>query len=219
MCADNLRFFAGAARNMEGKAADEYVDGFTSFVRREPAGVAAQITPWNYPLMMAMWKIGPAFAAGCTIVLKPAENTPLSTFKLAEIAADIVPPGVLNVIGGHGDPAGTSLVTHPGVDLVSLTGSPGDRQVDRQGGGGLAQAGPPRARRQGAGDHLRRRRPGDGARVHRRDGALQRGPGLHRGDPDPRLGRGLRRRRQRPRRAGQGLRIGDPTIPRRPWDR
>jgi betaine-aldehyde dehydrogenase len=124
LCADNLRFFAGAARNMEGKAADEYVEGFTSFVRRDPAGVAAQITPWNYPLMMAMWKIGPAFAAGCTSVLKPAENTPLSTFKLAEIAADIVPPGVLNVIGGHGDPAGASLVTHPGVDMVSLTGSP-----------------------------------------------------------------------------------------------
>ncbi len=124
LCADNLRFFAGAARNMEGKAADEYVEGFTSFVRRDPAGVAAQITPWNYPLMMAMWKIGPAFAAGCTSVLKPAENTPLSTFKLAEIAADIVPPGVLNVIGGHGDPAGSSLVTHPGVDMVSLTGSP-----------------------------------------------------------------------------------------------
>ncbi len=124
MCADNLRFFAGAARNMEGKAADEYAEGFTSFVRREPAGVAAQITPWNYPLMMAMWKIGPAFAAGCTSVLKPAENTPLSTFKLAEISADIVPPGVLNVIGGHGDPAGSALVTHPGIDMVSLTGSP-----------------------------------------------------------------------------------------------
>jgi betaine-aldehyde dehydrogenase len=124
LCADNLRFFAGAARNMEGKAADEYAEGFTSFVRRDPAGVAAQITPWNYPLMMAMWKIGPAFAAGCTSVLKPAENTPLSTFKLAEISADIVPPGVLNVIGGHGDPAGSSLVTHPGIDMVSLTGSP-----------------------------------------------------------------------------------------------
>ena len=124
MCADNLRFFAGAARNMEGKAANEYAEGFTSFVRREPVGVAAQITPWNYPLMMGIWKIGPAFAAGCTSVLKPAENTPLSTFKLAEISADIVPPGVLNVIGGHGDPAGSSLVTHPGVDMVSLTGSP-----------------------------------------------------------------------------------------------
>jgi betaine-aldehyde dehydrogenase len=124
MCADNLRFFAGAARNLEGKAAAEFVEGRTSFVRREAVGVAAQITPWNYPLMMAMWKIGPAFAAGCTSVLKPAENTPLSTFKLAEVAADIVPPGVLNVVGGHGDPAGATLVTHPEVDMVSLTGSP-----------------------------------------------------------------------------------------------
>jgi betaine-aldehyde dehydrogenase len=124
MCADNLRFFAGAARNLEGKSAGEYVDGRTSLIRREPVGVAAQITPWNYPLMMAMWKIGPAFAAGCTSVLKPAENTPLTTFKLAEIAAEILPPGVLNVVGGHGEPAGASLVTHPEVDMVSLTGSP-----------------------------------------------------------------------------------------------
>jgi betaine-aldehyde dehydrogenase len=124
MCADNLRFFAGAARNMEGKAAGEYVPNHTSYVRREPVGVCAQITPWNYPLMMAIWKIGPAFAAGCTSVLKPAENTPLSTFKLAEVAAEILPPGVLNVIGGHGDPAGAALVTHDDVDFVSLTGSP-----------------------------------------------------------------------------------------------
>ena len=125
MCADNLRFFAGAARNMEGKATNEYVEGHTSYVRREPIGVAAQITPWNYPLMMAIWKIGPAFAAGCTSVLKPAENTPLSTFKLAEIAGEILPPGVFNVIGGHGDPAGSALVTHEDVDFVSLTGSIG----------------------------------------------------------------------------------------------
>ena len=109
---------------MEGKAADEYVEGFTSMVRREAVGVAGQITPWNYPLMMAIWKIGPAFAAGATSVLKPAENTPLSTFKLAEISADILPPGVFNVIGGHGDPAGAALVQHPDVDMVSLTGSP-----------------------------------------------------------------------------------------------
>jgi betaine-aldehyde dehydrogenase len=123
-CADNLRFFAGAARNLEGKAAGEYVEGRTSFVRREPAGVVGQITPWNYPLMMAIWKIGPALAAGCATVLKPAENTPLSTFKLAELAAEIFPPGVFNVIGGHGEPAGSTLVTHPDVDMVSLTGSP-----------------------------------------------------------------------------------------------
>src|SRR5690606_18515689 len=124
MCADNLRFFAGAARNLEGKAAGEYVENHTSYVRREPVGVCAQITPWNYPLMMAMWKIGPAFAAGCTTVLKPAENTPLSTFKLAEIAAEIFPPGVFNVIGGHGDKAGAALVRHKDIDFVSLTGSP-----------------------------------------------------------------------------------------------
>jgi betaine-aldehyde dehydrogenase len=124
MCADNLRFFAGAARNLEGKSAGEYAEGRTSLIRREAVGVAAQITPWNYPLMMAMWKIGPAFAAGCTSVLKPAENTPLSTFKLAQVAAEIFPPGVLNVVGGHGEPAGASLVTHPEVDMVSLTGSP-----------------------------------------------------------------------------------------------
>ena len=206
MCADNLRFFAGAARDMEGKAAGEYVEGLTSMIRREPVGVAAQITPWNYPLMMAIWKIGPAFAAGCTTVLKPAENTPVSTFKLAEIAADILPPGVLNVIGGHGDPAGAALVTHPDVDMVSLTGSPGDRQVDRQGGGGHAQARPPRARRQGAGvvfdDADIERRRGD----DRRDRPLQRRPGLHRGDPGARRDGRLRRRRLRSRRAGEGLR-------------
>jgi betaine-aldehyde dehydrogenase len=93
-------------------------------IRREATGVVGQITPWNYPLMMAVWKIGPAFAAGCTSVLKPAENTPISTFKLAELCGEILPPGVFNVIGGHGDPAGSSLVTHPDVDMVSLTGSP-----------------------------------------------------------------------------------------------
>jgi betaine-aldehyde dehydrogenase len=125
MCADNLRFFAGCARLLEGKSAGEYVEGKTSFVRREPVGVVGQITPWNYPLMMAIWKIGPAFAAGCTSVLKPAENTPISTFKLAELVAEIFPPGVLNVIGGHGQPAGSTLVTHPDVEMVSLTGSPG----------------------------------------------------------------------------------------------
>jgi betaine-aldehyde dehydrogenase len=123
-CADNLRFFAGAARNLEGKAAGEYVEGYTSFVRREPTGVVGQITPWNYPLMMAIWKLGPALAAGCTSVLKPAENTPLSTFKLAELMGEIFPAGVVNMIGGHGEPAGASLVTHSDVDMVSLTGSP-----------------------------------------------------------------------------------------------
>ena len=175
-------------------------------VRREPVGVAAQITPWNYPLMMAMWKIGPAFAAGCTSVLKPAENTPLSTFKFAEIAADILPPGVLNVIGGHGDPAGAAMVTHPEVDIVSLTGSPGT-------GKWIAKH---------AADTLKR--------VHLELGG--KAPVIIFDDYDPELalefiaatalfnagqdctaatrilavGRGLRRRRLRPRRAGPELR-------------
>jgi betaine-aldehyde dehydrogenase len=120
---DNLRFFAGAARDLEGRAAGEYTSGYTSMVRREPIGVIGQITPWNYPLMMATWKIGPALAAGNTIVLKPSETTPLTTLKLAEYAAEVLPKGALNVITGHGDPAGQALVTHEQVDMVSLTGS------------------------------------------------------------------------------------------------
>ena len=122
---DNLRFFGGAGRVLEGKSSGEYVAGRTSIIRREPIGVVGQITPWNYPLMMAIWKIGPALATGNTIVLKPAETTPITTVKLAEYAAEILPPGVLNVITGHGKPAGSTLVTHPDVGLVSLTGSPG----------------------------------------------------------------------------------------------
>jgi betaine-aldehyde dehydrogenase len=121
--ADNLRFFAGAARCMEGRAAGEYMDGHTSFIRREPVGVIGQVTPWNYPLLMAVWKIGPALATGNTIVLKPAETTPVTTLRLAELAAEWLPAGVLNVVCGHGAPAGQSLVEHPDVDMVSLTGS------------------------------------------------------------------------------------------------
>ncbi|HWK28282.1 MAG TPA: gamma-aminobutyraldehyde dehydrogenase [Solirubrobacter sp.] len=124
VCVDNLRFFAGAARNLEGKAAGEYLEGYTSMVRREPVGVVAQITPWNYPLMMAIWKIGPALATGNTIVLKPAETTPLSTLRLVELANEILPPGVLNVVTGAGE-VGQRLVTHPDVDMVALTGSVG----------------------------------------------------------------------------------------------
>jgi betaine-aldehyde dehydrogenase len=121
--ADNLRFFAGAARCMEGRAAGEYMAGRTSFIRREAVGVIGQIAPWNYPMMMAVWKIGPALATGNTIVLKPAETTPITTLRLAELAAEWLPAGVLNVICGHGDPAGQALVEHPEVDMVSLTGS------------------------------------------------------------------------------------------------
>ncbi|HYV16639.1 MAG TPA: gamma-aminobutyraldehyde dehydrogenase [Conexibacter sp.] len=121
--ADNLRFFAGAARMLEGTATGEYMADHTSMIRREPIGVVGQIAPWNYPLMMAIWKIAPALAAGNTIVLKPAETTPVTTLRLAELAAEHLPAGVLNVITGHGDPAGQALVTHPQVDMVSLTGS------------------------------------------------------------------------------------------------
>ncbi len=122
---DNLRFFAGAARCQEGKAAGEYLGGYTSMTRREPVGVVASIAPWNYPLMMAVWKIGPALAAGNTVVLKPAETTPLTSLRLAELAADLFPPGVLNVITGHGEPVGAALVRHPRVAMVSLTGDVG----------------------------------------------------------------------------------------------
>jgi betaine-aldehyde dehydrogenase len=119
---DNLRFFAGAARSLDGIAAGEYMRGYTSMIRREPVGVVGQIAPWNYPLMMAIWKIGPALAAGNTVVLKPSEQTPLTAARLAELAAEHLPNGVLNVIFGHGEPAGAGLVRHPDVAMVSLTG-------------------------------------------------------------------------------------------------
>ena len=125
LCADHLRFFAGAARVLEGRAAGEYMEGYTSFIRREPVGVVGQITPWNYPLAMAIWKIAPALAAGNTIVLKPSELTPLTTVRLAELALEVLPAGVFNVITGHGDPVGAALVSHPDVRMVSLTGSVG----------------------------------------------------------------------------------------------
>jgi betaine-aldehyde dehydrogenase len=122
MMLEQLRFFAGAARTLEGKAAAEYMAGHTSFVRREPIGVCAQITPWNYPLLMAIWKIAPALAAGNTVVLKPAETTPASTLLLAEIAAEFLPAGVLNVVCGDRD-TGRALVEHPTPAMVSITGS------------------------------------------------------------------------------------------------
>ena len=119
---DNLRFFAGAGRVMEGKAANEYVAGRTSLIRREPVGVVVSIAPWNYPLMMAGWKIGPALMAGNTVVLKPSIRTPLTALVLAEIAADILPAGVLNVISGTGAAIGDALVAHPKVGMISVTG-------------------------------------------------------------------------------------------------
>jgi len=119
---DNIRFFAGAARVQEGKSAGEYEKGFTSMIRREPLGVTGGICPWNYPLMMAAWKIGPALAAGNTSVIKPAELTPRTALRLAELAADIFPPGVINVVTGHGSEVGDQLVRNRDVRLVSVTG-------------------------------------------------------------------------------------------------
>lgn len=119
---DNLRFFAGASRVLEGKATGEYMADHTSSVRREPIGVCAQVTPWNYPMMMAVWKFGPALAAGNTVVLKPSETTPASTLMLAEIAAGVLPPGVFNVVCGDRD-TGRALVEHPTPQMVSITGS------------------------------------------------------------------------------------------------
>jgi len=119
---DEIRFFAGAARVLEGRSAGEYMKGHTSYVRREPIGVCAQVTPWNYPLMMAIWKIAPALAAGNTVVLKPSDTTPASTLLLAEMAAEFLPPGVFNVVCGDRD-TGRSLVAHPTPAFVSITGS------------------------------------------------------------------------------------------------
>ena len=120
---DNLRFFAGATRDTHGSHAGEFMPGYTSIYRREPVGVVGQIAPWNYPLMMAAWKIGPALAAGCTIVLKPAPGTPLTTLMFAELIKEAgIPDGVVNVISG-GNETGQALVEHPDVRMISLTGS------------------------------------------------------------------------------------------------
>jgi 1-pyrroline dehydrogenase len=122
VCSDNIRFFAGAARILEGRSAGEYMQGYTSWIRREPIGVVGQIAPWNYPLMMAVWKFAPALAAGNVSVLKPSEQTPLSTLRFAQLASEVIPPGVLNVITGDGEPVGAGIVRHPDVRMVSLTG-------------------------------------------------------------------------------------------------
>jgi 1-pyrroline dehydrogenase len=120
--ADNLRFFAGAARQLEGKSAGEYIAGYTSIVRREPLGLVAGICPWNYPLMMAVWKMGPALAGGNVQILKPSEQTPLSLLRFVQLAQEVIPEGVLQVVTGDGVPVGERLVAHPDVRLVSLTG-------------------------------------------------------------------------------------------------
>jgi aminobutyraldehyde dehydrogenase len=121
---DVFRFFAAAARTMTGSAAGEYVTGHTSMIRRDPVGPVAAIAPWNYPLMMASWKIAAPLAAGCTVVLKPSEITPLSTLRLAELLADVIPKGVLNVLHGRGQTTGQTLINQPGMEAITVTGSP-----------------------------------------------------------------------------------------------
>jgi betaine-aldehyde dehydrogenase len=119
---DQIRFFAGAARMLEGRAAAEYMTGFTSFVRREPVGICAAVTPWNYPMMMALWKWAPALAAGNTMVLKPSDTTPVTAVLMAEIMSEFLPPGVFNVVCGDRD-TGRAVVSHPAPAMVSITGS------------------------------------------------------------------------------------------------
>lgn len=122
MIPDHLRFFAGAARTLEGRAAGEYLAGHTSILRRDPLGVVGSVAPWNYPMLMAIWKICPAIMTGNTLVLKPSEHTPLTAIRFAELAGDLFPKGVLNIVTGDGDPVGVALVRHPKVRMSSLTG-------------------------------------------------------------------------------------------------
>ena len=130
--ADVFRFFAGAVRNMTGSLAGEYLLGHTSMIRRDPLGVVASIAPWNYPLMMAAWKLGPALAAGNTVVLKPSEMTPLTTLKLAELIAEIFPAGVVNILNGRGESVGAPMISQPQVQMISITGdiSTGQKIMD-----------------------------------------------------------------------------------------
>ena len=200
---DQIRFFAGAARHLEGKSAGEYMADHTSFIRREPIGVCAAVTPWNYPMMMAVWKWAPALAAGNTMVLKPSDTTPASTLLMAEIMSEFLPDGVFNVVCGDRDTgrtAGRAPDPGHGVDHRQRPG----RHGGGRGGGRRREAGPPRAGRQGPGGGLRRRRPRRRRRGHRRRRLLQRRPGLHGRHPGAGRTRGLRRLRRGPGRAGPG---------------
>ena len=190
---DNLRFFAGAARTLQTQAAGEYLEDHTSMLRRDPLGVAVGIAPWNYPLNMAVWKMGPALAAGNTFILKPSELTPLTALRVAELAADIFPPGVFNVVTGQGETAGRRPGAPPGCGHRVDHRRRGHRQAHRPQRGRHAQAGAPRAGWQGPGGGLRRRghRPRG---VHPgRHGLLQLGPGLHGAVSGHRRSVGLRR--------------------------
>ena len=148
-------------------------------IRREPLGIVGGICPWNYPLMMAIWKLGPALAAGNVQILKPSEQTPLSLLRLVQLAQEVIPAGVLQVITGDGVPAGQRLVEHPDVRMVSLTGDVETGKIDRPHSRRHGQARPPRARRQGADGDLRRRRPEGGRGRDPARRLLELRPGLH----------------------------------------
>ncbi|GAA3081160.1 hypothetical protein GCM10020254_26920 [Streptomyces goshikiensis] len=207
---DNTAFFAGAARHLQGQAAAEYSGDHTSYVRREAIGVVGSIAPWNYPLQMAAWKILPAIAAGNTIVLKPAEITPLTSLMFAQAAKDAgLPDGVINIVSGAGREAGEHLVGHPDVVMTSFTGSTavGKRVAE------IATATVKRlhrARRQGALPGLRRRRPGSRGTRRGRRLPHQHRPGLHRRHPRLRPAPAARRLR------GPGGRADGDRPPRRP---
>ncbi len=196
-CADNLRFFAGAARTLEGKAAAEYVEGYTSIIRREPLGVVAGIAPWNYPLMMAVWKLGPALAAGNAQIMKPAEQTPLTTLRFAELAQDILPPGRAQRHHRRRGAGRRRARAAPGRRARLAHRRRGDRQDDRAERRRHAQARAPRARRQGADGRARRRRSGAGRRGGQDRRLLELRPGLHGVLADPRQRAHLRRRARR----------------------
>ncbi len=195
---DQIRFFAGAARVLEGRSAGEYMAGHTSWIRREPIGVIGQVTPWNYPMMMAVWKIAPAIAAGNAVVIKPSDTTPETTLLLAEVASEFLPPGVLNVVTGDRD-TGRALVQHPTPQMVAITGSvragmqvaeAASRDVKRvhlELGGKAPVIVFDDADVEAAAEAIADRR------------LLQRRPGLHRRHPGARGAAGARRLRRRPR--------------------
>jgi hypothetical protein len=200
---DVFRFFAGAVRCQTGQLSGEYLPGYTSMVRRDPIGVVASIAPWNYPLMMAAWKIAPALAAGNTLVFKPSEHTPLSILALAPALNQLLPRGVINIVCGGGEGVGSHLVSHPKVRMVSLTG-------DIVTGQKILQAASKTLKRthlelgwQGAGDRMQRRRPASRGRRRARLRLLQRRPGLHRRVPHLRPGGDSRQIGRRPGRGGQ----------------
>ena len=200
---DQIRFFAGAARVLEGRSHGEYMRGHTSSIRREPVGVVGQVAPWNYPMMMAIWKLAPALAAGCTVVLKPSDTTPASSVWMGKALQEFYPPGVVNVICGDRD-TGAALTSH------TRTGPGLHHRVDRRrhrGGDGGGQERHPRASgagRQGTGRRVRRRVDRGRGRGRGHCRLLQRRPGLHGGDPGDRPGRDLRRLRGRADRQGPG---------------